>query len=213
MYMEKLKLTIQNWKSNHKSIFVVCEMCAFCLNWRKLFWVILCSLFECRIRWHCVCVWLLFKHSYLAGLFCFLYFVHLILMLHMFAFFYIRFMSQFFPIVYSIIQTYNLFNALKMFFFSFSPVYFVSVLFVIQLCIAKKDISYLTTLAFFSLSLTEWLSLDVEIHQKKNISNNTNWTCKYEKCVQKHRFLHDTLPRNGNATSNAMHGTVHTHLQ
>lgn len=187
-------------------------MCSFC-NWRKLFWVIiiLCSLFECRMRWHCVCGFFVqFKQSFLAGLFWFhSSFADYPYVTYVGVFFLrIRFMSQFFPLF-----THTICSTALYVFLSFSPVEFVSVLFAIATHCHKKQFVLNNTSAF-SRSPNDYLLMSRFTKKKqRRISNNTDWTCKYEKCVQKHRFLHDTLPRNGNATSNAMHTAVHTYTQ
>lgn len=89
-------------------------------------------------------------------------------------------MSQFFFIVYSITQNIQFVQCTV--FLSFSPVYFVSVLFVAWKC-THENISYLTTLAFFSLSLSlnDYLLLS-------RFTNTIGWRKKNRKKNQQHRL-------------------------
>lgn len=180
MYTEAMYTTIQNWKSNHKNMFVVWNVLFF-RNWRKLFRVILFSVHFSNVEYDDIVSvsGLFFKHSSLAGLF--RIFLHSLDKLADDPYVtYVRFMSQFFFIVYSITQNIQFVQCTV--FLSFSPVYFVSVLFVAWKC-THENISYLTTLAFFSLSLSlnDYLLLS-------RFTNTIGWRKKTEKKNQQHRL-------------------------
>lgn len=98
---------------------------------------------------------------------------------------------------------------------SFSPVDFISVRIWYTATHCHKNSSYSTTLTSVFFSLSEWLSLDVEIHRKKNrISETTpDWTCEYEKVRAKTPIFtrHTATKRECNEQCNAQRSTyVHT---